>query len=205
MEATILNKAKEQFFTLGLKRVSMDDLARRAGTSKKTLYQYFPDKHRLVDKVVDELIACHNGRFAACRKEAANAVDEVWLQSHLPFETWSVVIPQFFHDIEKYYPAAWQKLQAHKGKVLLNGIRTNLEWGMREGLYRADIDTEFIAELRLEQIVNILQTAGGSSRFMTISRRMEAVTRFYLHGITTEKGKKLLNTYIMIKHENDEH
>ena len=202
MEATILNKAREQFFTLGLKRVSMDDLARHAGTSKKTLYQFFPDKHGLVEKVVEDLIACHKDRFDSCKKEAKNAVEEVWMQSHVPFETWSVVLPHFFHDIEKYYPASWEKLQSHKEKVLLKGIRANLEWGIREGWYREDIDTHFIAELRLEQIVNILQTGPGKSRFITIGRRMEAVTRFYLHGITTEKGKKLLNTYLMIKNEN---
>lgn len=202
MEATILNKARERFFTLGLKRVSMDDLARSAGTSKKTLYQYYPDKHQLVEKVVDDLIACHKERFDMSRKKAVNAVDEVWLQSQLPFETWSSVLPHFFHDIEKYYPSSWQKLQAHKESVLLKGIRANLEWGMKEGLYRADIDPRFIADLRLEQLVNMLQTGPGNSRFITIGRRMEAVTRFYLHGITTEKGKKLLNTYLMIKNEN---
>ncbi|MFM8450341.1 MAG: TetR/AcrR family transcriptional regulator, partial [Haliscomenobacter sp.] len=44
----ILEKAEGLFMRLGVKSVSMDDVARELGISKKTLYQYFPTKEDLI-------------------------------------------------------------------------------------------------------------------------------------------------------------
>ena len=41
----ILSKVAELFQKYGIKSVTMDDIARELSISKKTLYQYFSDKH----------------------------------------------------------------------------------------------------------------------------------------------------------------
>ena len=49
----IVEAAGRLFFASGLARVSMDDLARELGMSKKTIYRHFPDKRSLLTAVLD--------------------------------------------------------------------------------------------------------------------------------------------------------
>jgi AcrR family transcriptional regulator len=49
----IVAAASRLFFASGFVRVSMDDLARELGMSKKTIYRHFPDKRGLLTAVLD--------------------------------------------------------------------------------------------------------------------------------------------------------
>ena len=139
MGELILTKAKELFFSYGLKSVSMDDLARTAGVSKKTIYQSFSDKNELVQKIVEDLTHCHHRLFTSCCIQSADAVDEVLKQSSTPFDTWASVNPGFFFELEKFFPDVWRKLDRYKNGALLPGIRKNLERGIAENNYRSNI------------------------------------------------------------------
>jgi len=55
MQNEILIKAKELFLNHGFKSVTMDDLAKELGMSKKTIYQFYQDKTALVSAVTDHL------------------------------------------------------------------------------------------------------------------------------------------------------
>ena len=52
----ILRAALEVFGEVGLARARLDDIARRAGVSKGTIYVYFPDKEELFKEVVRKTI-----------------------------------------------------------------------------------------------------------------------------------------------------
>ena len=203
MGELILTKARELFFTYGVKSVSMDDLARLAGISKKTIYQSFEDKAALVDRIVDDLIYCHHQLFAACQVKATDAIDEVFQQSSAPFETWASVTPGFFYELEKFFPQVWKKLEAHRDTVMQPGIVNNLRRGQAEGLYREEMNVTFIAELRIHQLHNALQPNGFTSNKLSVGQLMKELTIFYLHGITTEKGKKQLTNYLMNSNEKE--
>lgn len=53
----IVDAAGRLFLAPGLGRVSMDDLARDLGMSKKTIYRFFPDKDSLLTAVLDRQFA----------------------------------------------------------------------------------------------------------------------------------------------------
>ncbi|MGY4102765.1 TetR/AcrR family transcriptional regulator [Nocardia sp. R16R-3T] len=57
------------FLAPGLGRVSMDDLAREFGTSKKTIYRHFPDKHSLITAVLDRLFGAVERTLVAAAEE----------------------------------------------------------------------------------------------------------------------------------------
>jgi AcrR family transcriptional regulator len=65
----LLDAALEQFQHVGLRRCSMEDVARRAGVSRVTLYRRFPQKDKLVQAVllreVQRLIAGTRAVMAA--------------------------------------------------------------------------------------------------------------------------------------------
>jgi len=202
MEELILSKAKELFFNYGLKSVSMDDLASHAGVSKKTVYQFFSDKKEIVEKIVNEMTREHSRLINECVADTASAVDEVLRQSSESFHVWLSVNPVFFYDLEKFFPAVWEKLEQHKQTVLLPAILLNLERGVAEMVYRSDLDLYFIAELRIHQLTQVLQPVTFTERRMGLGDLTRELTLFYLHAITTQKGKTLLYQHIKDANEN---
>ncbi|MFF1519541.1 TetR/AcrR family transcriptional regulator [Streptomyces sp. NPDC058305] len=65
----IVEAAGRLFFAPGCPRVSMDDLARELGMSKKTIYRHFPDKRSLLAAVLDR-------KFAAVERSLIAAVED---------------------------------------------------------------------------------------------------------------------------------
>jgi AcrR family transcriptional regulator len=66
----IVEAAGRLFFGAGFARVSMDDLARELGMSKKTIYRHFPDKRSLLATVLDRQFAAAERTLAAATEDA---------------------------------------------------------------------------------------------------------------------------------------
>jgi len=187
--------AKKLFFSYGLKSVSMDDLARRCGVSKKTIYQYYQDKDVLVHAVVMEQIQLHERLLRSCQSVAYEAIDELIMSDTQLFGIWTIIHHRFFYEVKKYYPGAWRELE-HYSLKMRNFIIGNLERGRKEGLYRNDFDTALIAELRMQQHICLLRSPFATLQKLSTDRLVKEITMLHLRSITTEKGQLLLDHYI---------
>src|SRR5690606_31447031 len=104
----ILHAAAELFSRYGFKTITMDDISRRAGISKKTLYQHFANKV----EVVNESVSWYQTKVTEeCRKrveESENAIDAIFrTQVYLNF-TLKQLHPMVIMDMQRYYPEAYQ-------------------------------------------------------------------------------------------------
>jgi AcrR family transcriptional regulator len=196
MEKLIINKAKDLFFSYGLKSVSMDDLAKQAGISKKTIYQSVSDKNELVHKVVEALIQEYKEALIQCSHKAQNAVEEVVLQSAMTVKTLAPVNFCFFYELEKFFPAAWEIIINHRHQIMLPFIANNLQRGINEDNYRDDLQLSFLADLRLQQITTAFNPKAFSNKIWDTQKLMYQLTEFYLYGIVNNKGKRLISKYL---------
>jgi len=192
--------AKELFFSHGLKSVSMDDLARLSGVSKKTIYQYYEDKEVLVHAVVNDLIQLHERLFNTYQSIAKDAIDEAITMDTRLFGLWTDIRPGFFYEVKKFFPDAWLELEYYSLKMR-NVIIENLERGRKEGLYRNDINIVLIAELRIYQLTNLLRSKLVTTQKMSTNHLVRELVILYLQSITTEKGKSIIANYF--KKENE--
>lgn len=62
----IIKTAGEMFFRLGIRSVSIDDICRELGMSKKTFYVYFPSKDELVAQLLHSNVAYSLPRWKNC-------------------------------------------------------------------------------------------------------------------------------------------
>ncbi len=191
----ILLKAEELFMQYGIRSVSMDDIANNLGMSKKTLYQYFADKDELVDAVVDGHIKEIQGDCVDCRKDARDAVHEIFILMERVMEEFSNMNPMLLHDLEKFHFRAYQRFRDHKDKFLLQVIRNNIEWGVKEELYRADINIDVMSKFRIESMMiafNVSVFPPGKYNLATTS---ELIIEHFVYGLATVKGHKLIQKY----------
>ncbi|MEP7277724.1 MAG: TetR/AcrR family transcriptional regulator [Bacteroidota bacterium] len=191
----IKQHAGDLFMKYGVRSVSMDDIANQLGMSKKTIYQYYADKDELVDAVIANEI---NHNEACCQtdiNDSENAVHELFLAMDMVLEMFRSMNASVLYDLEKYHPAAFQKFLKHKNDYLYNVIRNNLVRGIREGLYRDDINIDIISRFRVE-IVMIPFNPNFQAKVKHNLAEIEAeIILHYLFGLVNLKGHKLILKY----------
>ncbi len=198
----IQQKAHELFMQYGIRSVSMDDIANSLGMSKKTLYQYFADKDELVEAVVDEHINKMQTDCVSCRKDASDAVHEIILTMEQIIEQFSNMNPMVLNDLAKFHFKAYSRFREHKEKFLAQVIRENIEWGIKDELYRPGISIEVMCRFRLESMMipfNVALFPPGKYNLAALS---EEIIQHFVYGLATIKGHKLIQKYNQQRKKN---
>ncbi|HET9746762.1 MAG TPA: TetR/AcrR family transcriptional regulator [Chitinophagaceae bacterium] len=195
IQERIRHKADELFRRYGIRSVTMDEIATQLGMSKKTIYQYYTDKDQLVDAVaVDEIQFSQQ----CCMRDSAtaeNAIEEIFKVMEFVEVMFRNMNPSMLHDLEKYHPGGYRKFLEHKNKFLYEMVKRNIERGIREELYRPEIDVEIMARYRLESMMLAFNTElFPTSKFNFVKLQQEILEHF-LYGLATLKGYKLILKY----------
>ncbi|HEY0432972.1 MAG TPA: TetR/AcrR family transcriptional regulator [Chitinophagaceae bacterium] len=191
----ILEKAHELFMRYGVRSVSMDDIAAQLGMSKKTLYQYYTDKEELVDAVLGTILQKNRNECVYDRQHAENAIDEVFQAFEMMQEMFSNMNPAIVFDVEKYHPSVYKKLQHHKKVFMYQVISQNLERGIREDLYRADLNIEVITRFRIESMMLPFNSDAFPNNRTHLVSIQQDILELFLYGLATTKGQKLIQKY----------
>ncbi|GAB3635363.1 hypothetical protein GCM10027422_09530 [Hymenobacter arcticus] len=197
----IITRAAALFMRNGIKSVSMDDIAADLGMSKKTLYKTFTNKDEIVLGVMSGHLCQAQGECARVASTAADAVQEMLTIAAWADQQFSNIHPSIFHDLRKYYPAAWALLAEHKSTFILDQITQNLRRGIAEGLFRADLDVEVLARLNLAQIELAFDPDLYPPTQFAPIRVNKVFDEHFLLGVATLKGHRLFNKYQHITEE----
>lgn len=199
----ILQNVGKLYLKFGIRGVTMDDVAREFGISKKTLYQYFNDKEDMVNQVIDYYL--DNPIFDLRKTNSGNSIDRFFsIRAHV------VQILKHFNnnlecDLKKQYPHLHKKVHDFKRQRIFNDTITSIEKGIEDGLFRPDLEPEFIAKL---QVGRMLLTLNPESEIFNEAELasielFDKVMDYHMHAICTKKGieyyRKQLN-----KHQNEE-
>jgi AcrR family transcriptional regulator len=191
----ILTKAEELFCRYGVKSVTMDEIANQLGISKKTIYLSFTDKDELVLEVFDAYMKESKRHCLHDRQMADNAVHEIFLAMDMTDVLLKALNASILFDLEKYYPNTYNKFKAFKNDFLYGIISENLERGIREEVFRADVNVDIITRMRLgTTMLSMNIELFPPSKFKLLDVEHEIILH-YLYGIATAKGIKLIQKY----------
>ncbi len=198
----ILEGAESLFMKYGFKSITMDDIARELGISKKTLYQYFEDKNDLVNQTIQAHI--DNDAFVCNRiiEEGYDPIEFMFEMSKSITKNQRKVNVAVLFDLRKYFKSAWDKMEKFRLEFVLKNILSNISKGQELGLYRTDINELLIAKLYVHNIELVMTPElyqDISSDFHYI--HMECL-KYHLRGICTDKGLKKLNKIIENQNNN---
>ncbi len=195
----IRKQAHDLFMQYGLKSISMDDISSKMGISKKTLYQFFSDKETLVIAVVSEILRSNRENCDESRVKSKDAVHEIFLAMELMSELFHHMNPSILFDLHKYYPQGFDIFKSYKNSYLYEIIRNNIQRGIKEELYREDINIDITTRFRLESIVLPFHPDFHQTVKQPLAKIAEELSKHFLFGIVSQKGYKLTLKYFQSK------
>ena len=201
MRVKIIHQSADLFLSFGFKSVTMDDIASALGMSKKTIYQHFDNKTKLVEATtlyMFEIIS--HGIDCICSLEK-NPIEEIYdikrfVMEHLKDEKSS---PQY--QLQKYYPKIYKSLRAKQFDVMYQCVKSNLDRGIKIGIYRDTINVDFITRIYFSCMLAIKDNDLFSNKTFSMNMLMENYIEYHLRGICTNKGLDILNK-ITLKHQS---
>ncbi|HEX2617933.1 MAG TPA: TetR/AcrR family transcriptional regulator [Flavobacteriales bacterium] len=188
----IVEEATKVFWKYGIRSVTMDDVARHLGISKKTLYQYVTDKSDLVTKVLNNTSDRFSVEIDRIRANGHNAIDEMLAIASYISKQISAFHPSIYFDLAKYYPEACRIMDKNKQVLVVEQIAENMRKGMREGLYRADMNVPLLAKLYVVRFDHAMTMEMGQQTGLGLAEMNWELFRYHIHGIASDKGIKYL-------------
>ncbi len=202
----IIDGADKLFCQYGFKSVTMDDIAKNLGVSKKTIYQNFKDKNELINILIRDRIVNQDLQMNKCVVESENAVQEVFIGMQDMDFFLATMNPMLFYDLQKYHQEAWLNFIAFKEKEIGKTVAQNLQRGIAEGFYREELNVEIVTRMRLNQIDTIFtQNNLYDTTKYSLANIMVEITRHFLFGICNNEGLKLIHKYDQELKEQENH
>ncbi|MGI4727847.1 MAG: TetR/AcrR family transcriptional regulator [Janthinobacterium lividum] len=187
--------SEELFMQAGIKSVTMDDIAKHLGMSKKTLYQCFSDKNELVIALMKKKLAEDQCQIQQISQTSGNVIEEMINMMKCSEEIFSRINPIVIHDMQKYHPDAWKEFQHFKADVLVNTFEQLLKKGIEQDFIRLDLDVKIMAKMRLNQVEMGFNTSVFPVAEFSPWKVQYQMMEHFNYGICTLKGHELLDQY----------
>ena len=197
----IIAGATSLFFNYGIRNVSMDDIAKHIGMSKKTIYQCFADKDELVYEFMRVRMSEQMAEMQTIADSSENVIEELHKAMLKTREVFSKMNPLMLFELRKYHPKAWEFFNNCKEGEMKKHIIKTMQKGIKEGVFRSNIDVEILARMRLELVQIALDpNVFPTTHFNFVEVNLQLFEHF-VYGVITLKGLTLLNQY---KRQNQE-
>lgn len=188
----ILEKVSILYQKYGIKSITMDDVSRELGISKKTLYQHVTDKTDLVEKVIWLIATKHKDFFTELKKKNLNAIEELFEVNKYFTQLLNNYNPSMEYDLKKYYSEQYKNISEIRRKRMYESIVQNIKKGIKEGLFRKELDVEIITKLHIFRIENMYENEIFTTEELTSAKVFNEIFIYHLRGISNENGIKFL-------------
>lgn len=195
IQERILDTSFSLFRQFGTRSITMDDIAQKMGVSKKTLYAHFADKDELVVNAISRFLLEMDHESIENQRKAGDAIEELFLVMQTLDECFRHMNPIILFDIQRFHPRAFQVFQDYKNGELQHTIRQNLERGVKEGLYRPELDLDIMTQYRLATTMLCFQPDAFPLAKYEMGKVQRALLEHYLYGLVSEEGYKRIDDY----------
>jgi AcrR family transcriptional regulator len=201
LKTRIIDSTSRLFFERGFSRVSMAQLASDLGISKKTLYQHFPSKQALLYEVVSNMMnengkiieGIVNDRGMDFHRKLSR------LMNHISGLVGRMARP-FGEDLRRNAPEMWDEIDRFRREKILLNFRKLLEAGIRQGVFRKDVDPQLMTLMFATLMQNMVDPKLFSQIPFTAAQVFETIVEVVFRGILTEPAR--INFLKKIKEES---
>jgi len=151
----ILEAGFARFRQHGIRRVTMDDIARELRISKKTIYRHFPDKKALVqacaDSIVGRILPGVQVAMAGPGSVRERMSGVLAVMAELP----RLITPAFIADVRSDYPEVWAEIDRRR-QLVVAFYEKLFEEGRATGEVRPEIHPKVAQRVIFAVLNNVL-------------------------------------------------
>jgi len=204
----ILLTISSLFFRYGIKSVSMDDISRELGISKKTLYTIFKDKNELVDQVVANERTFRKREIDNIRETSENAIEAYVHLLKIVRQIIESYNPSYAFDLKKCYPSLYAREEKIRISNMFQLFQENINRGISEGIFRDDIKVDIIVKFHVTTMLSLDSSLNlEAKKLFTDQELLDYKTYyeyyvFFMRGIVNKKGYEFLEKKIKTLESN---
>jgi len=192
----IIEEAANMFRMYGIRAVTMDMLAERLGMSKRTIYEVFSDKDELLKGVLKMMSWKQYDLMKKILNESENVIQAIFKMIDSMMDHFHKMSPAFQLDIKRFHGSLLDNPEEMKDLPYYSNNSEIILRGIKEGVFRDDIDVEITNKCMLE-VVKLSNDKDGFSGDDYLNKNVIMNLYInYLRGISTPKGLKLINFYL---------
>ena len=184
----ILERVRELFYRYGVRSVSIDDICRDLGISKKKLYLHVSSKNQLVEKLLERERQNFEIIFTNHNFEGVNAIDILLTVSRDLGERFRDVSPSMTFDLKKYYPDIYHHHIDERIEFIYNKIQINLQKGINQGMYRDDLSIELVARLYIRRLIDLHNPEFFPADKFSFQTLFDVMFDNFIRGIANQQG-----------------
>ena len=191
--------ASDIFMKYGIKSVTMDEMARQLGMSKKTIYTFVKDKNELVSECLD--LGHNNEMNEICQvcESNLNAIDEFIKVSMVVSNRLKNIHPSIFFDLQKYHTDTYHSFNKNTTEFIKKTMIDNLKKGKEQGFYRDNLDEEIVSRMYLAFTNTLFAGEVFPPNEYGYNVIHSEFFRYHIRGIASKKGLEYLQELIKTK------
>lgn len=184
----ILDNAIGLFCEFGIRNINMDDISRKVGISKRTLYQYVKSKEDLIERLFYYDQFKWDNEFSKLKLDEMNAIEILLQVSLMVIEEMGQLNPKMKYELKKYYEFIYNGFMDRKKTHIFDHISKNIRKGINEGLYRDDVNVDLVAGLYVRNLVDLHNTDYCIIGNITFGQVFQVLFENHIRAISTPEG-----------------
>jgi hypothetical protein len=196
MKEKIINKASEMFLKLGFKSITMDDIAGEMCISKKTIYKYFCNKEILIEESTNAIHKEVHEIIETIILKKYNAIEENFEIRKMFKEMFKASDTSPVYQLKKHYPEIYEKVIDREINECNTIFKQNIELGIKQGLYRADINTENYTKFYYNLIFSIKASTSSEQEGQQLELE---ILEYHTRAMATQAGLIELEKHLINK------
>jgi len=192
----ILTESFQLFVRYGIRSITMDDIAKQLGISKKTIYENFRDKDDLLENGIIQHKLNQERNIEFVLATSSNVLEAIYKVMFETISNMNKVNPAFFMDLKKYHPKLCAKFIPQHEKEQEARVVDLIKMGKEDGIFRTDVN-EIIAAMVLNYQLKALSDPDVfSPELFSITEVFKTMIENFTRGIATPKGIKIIEEII---------
>jgi AcrR family transcriptional regulator len=188
----IIERSIELFTKLGIRYVTMDQIAGELGMSKRTIYEIFRDKDDLLKHCIIEIAERNNNELKEIINNSNTIIEALFQIGQHGEKKRASLNPLFFEDIDRLYPEMRSLFLKNTKSGEDSVSYTILKQGIQEGIFNQEINLE-VVNIFLHQMMRICHNQDLFPGNINTSVIMKNIVIPYFRGISTSKGRELID------------
>lgn len=161
----------------------------KTGVTLQELKENFSDRRDLVKAILEHERKCFEEIFSDYNFEGWNAIDIMLMISDEINNRFFYVSPSVTITLAQAFPDIFEQHLEERTNFIYEKIKTNIEKGMEQGMYKRDISSEMIARMYIAKLKDIHNPEIYPPEGFTFATIFTTLIDNVIKNITNEEGK----------------